>query len=202
MINRGAYMSNWWKSLGQTVAASGTESLKKGTRIFDTANPGTKQAGNSDLGALNERCNPAGPSHGEGGEPGQPGINCKPLGNALIIQEDNNDPDIPDNNAKGGTITLEFPKTGGKYVSEIRLLGIDEVATVVVANENENGGLTEKAINVPILGKNSFHVVRIDSERVKSMKVIMMGSGAVTFVSFCSTPILTAPPARKFPMSS
>jgi hypothetical protein len=59
-ITRGDYVSDQWKSLGLQVAASGTESSKMGALIFDMANPGTREDGDPDLGAPNERCDPAG----------------------------------------------------------------------------------------------------------------------------------------------
>ena len=198
-INRGDYVSNQWKSLGLQIAASGTKSSEKGARIFDTTNPGTEEAGDPDLGAPNERCNPAGRGHGEGGEPGQPGVNCKPQGNALIVQEDNDKPDIPDYNVKGGTITFNFFEPGGKTISEIGLLDIEYFTRVEVSLDNGKWGFTNKVMQVPILGDNSFQVVRIDTERVIQIKVIMSRSGAVTFISFCNVPtasqIATALPA-------
>jgi hypothetical protein len=56
--------------------------------------------------------------------------------------------------------------------------------------------LAKKAIKVPILGVNSFQVMKIDIERVRLIKVTMTGGGTVTFIKFCSEPILTPPPTR------
>jgi hypothetical protein len=64
-------------------------------RTLDTANPGEEPFGDADLGAPNEKCTPPGPGVGAGGEPGLPGENCSPLGNVLIIQEENEDLTIP-----------------------------------------------------------------------------------------------------------
>lgn len=123
-------------------------------RIFDMANPGNVTAGDPDLGTPNKKCTPTGPGIGVGGEPGQPGENCWPRGNVLIIQEDNKLPQIPDDNAKGGNITLDFPDAGGKSVHAIGLLDIDEVATVIVTSET----MGEKVIDVPNLGDNSYRL--------------------------------------------
>jgi hypothetical protein len=186
-IKRGDYVRDQWKSLGLTLFAEGGLSKSKGNmpRIFDTKNPGTENAGDPDLGAPNERCTPAGPGIGNDGEPGNKGVNCAPQGNALIVQEVNKRPDVPDDAAEGGTITLDFPDAGGKYVSEIGLLDIDEATSVVVIYENEEGAHINKVIEVPNLGNNSFQVVKIDIERVRWIKVMMEGSGAVTYIKFC-----------------
>jgi hypothetical protein len=187
LIKRGYYVRDQWKSLGLTLLAEGGLSKSKGNmpRIFDTNNPGTENAGDPDLGAPNERCTPAGPGTGKGGGPGNKGVNCAPQGNALIVQEVNNRPDVPDDAADGGTIPLDFPDAGGKFVSEIGLLDIDEPTSVVVIYENEVGAHIEKVIAVPILGDNSFQVVKIDTERVRWIKVMMEKSGAVTYIKFC-----------------
>jgi hypothetical protein len=43
---------------------------------------------------------------GVGGEPDMVGKNCAPLGNVLVIQEE--DTEQPNDNANGSTITLKF----------------------------------------------------------------------------------------------
>jgi hypothetical protein len=169
-----------------TVSASGTESSKKGARIFDTTNPGTQDAGDPDLGAPNQRCTPAGPGIGVGGEPslGNWGVNCEPQGNALIVQEDNANPNIPDDNVNGGTIAFDFFEPGGKYVYEMGLLDIDYATTVKVVYENGDGSTSENDLVVPLLGDNSFQVLKIRQAAVRSIKVIMARSGAVTYIMF------------------
>jgi hypothetical protein len=184
----GEYVRDQWKSLGFTLFAEGGLSSKMGNmpRIFDTKNPGTEKAGDPDLGAPNVGCTPSGPGIGEGGKPGTQGANCAPQGNVLIIQEANRLPGIPDDNGGGGIISLDFPDTGGKYVSEIGLLDIDEKGTsLVVIYENDKGGTSQKVIPAQNLGNNSFQFVKIDTARVKSIKVMLTGSGAVTGIKFC-----------------
>jgi hypothetical protein len=179
-------VTDQWKSLGLKLSASGTKSSKKGARIFDTTNPGSIKAGDPDLGAPNQRCTPAGPGIGAGGEPtsGNKGVNCKPQGNALIIQEDNAYPDIPNDNVNGGTITFDFFEPGGKYVYEMGLLDIDYATTVKVVYENGDGSTSENDLVVPLLGDNSFQVLKIRQAAVRSIKVIMARSGAVTYIMF------------------
>jgi hypothetical protein len=158
-------VENEWASLGLTFFAEGGE----GTTpcLFDTANPGSeREGGDSDLGAPNEGCTPAGPGTGEGGAPGTPGENCEPLGNVLIIQEPG--VSVPDDNVDGGILTLDFPKPGGQYVYEIGLLDIDYATSVVVVYEkNEAGDLAETEITVPLLGDNSKQTVEINQANGK-----------------------------------
>jgi hypothetical protein len=52
---------------GLTMSAQG--GVGNLPRLFDTANPGTTELGDPDLGAPNNRCTPPGPGVGEGGEP-------------------------------------------------------------------------------------------------------------------------------------
>jgi hypothetical protein len=187
-IKRGDYVTDQWKSLGLMLAASGTESSKKGARIFDTTNPGRRKTGDPDLGAPNKRCTPAGPGIGRGGEPGEPdkkGVNCEPQGNALIIQEDNSRPGVPNDNRNGGTITMDF-STKRRYVYEMGLLDIDDAATVDIVYVKGNGVTVKKTRNVPQLGDNSFQVFKINQANVKRVMLTLEGSGAVTFVSFCA----------------
>ena len=77
------------------------------------------------LGAPNRDCQGGGPGEGSGGAPGDDGSNpfqnCEPLGNVLIIQENNQCPEIPDDNEQGGEITLDFNPMA-KFVYDIGLL--------------------------------------------------------------------------------
>lgn len=100
-------------------------------RLFDTANPGTVEAGDPDLGAPNERCDGGGPGRGEGGEPGEPGENCEEQGLALIVQERNDLPLVPDDNVNGGEITFHFsPKAD--YVFSLGILDVDYPVSIYV----------------------------------------------------------------------
>jgi hypothetical protein len=181
-VKPGTYVSDQWSSLGLHLSAS-----PGSPRIFDTTNPGTEDAGDPDLGAPNNKCKGGGPGIGTGGAPGKVGQNCAPQGNALIIQEENNKPQIPDDNAKGGTITMDlssFPR----YVYEIGLLDIDEKARLNVRYPGTlypRGYVQSKTIDVPNLGDNSFQIVKIDQINVEEMTLEMEGSGAITYIKFC-----------------
>jgi hypothetical protein len=101
----GQYVLDEWLPYGMTLCAEG--GIGSLPRIFDTSSPGTDKEGDLDLGAPNKACPGRGPGQGVGGEPGQPGMNCSPKGNALIIQEPGKS--IPDDNVNGGIITLDYP---------------------------------------------------------------------------------------------
>jgi hypothetical protein len=182
-LNRGDYVSNQWADYGLVLSSIGGFGTRP--RLFDTANPGTNQYGDPDLGAPNEACPGGGPGWGAGGQPGTPGENCSPQGLALIVQEVNNSMEIPDDNGDGGTIVMDFTEPGGQYVKEIGLLDMDYSADVIVEYLTSSGSIATRIIPVSILGDNSYQVVEIDQANVKWLKLRMQRSGAVTFITFC-----------------
>ena len=160
-VVKGAYVENEWLAYGFTLSAEGGFGTLP--RIFDTASPGgetPKVCGDSDLGAPNAACTPfGGPGKGIGGKPGEPGMNCEPLGNALIVQEPGES--CPDDNVDGGIINIVFPATNGQYVYELGLLDIDYETFVEVGYETSTG-FPEREIPVPLLGDNSYQVLEIN----------------------------------------
>jgi len=177
---RGKYVKDEYAEFGLTLTASGGED--DSPRIFDTANPGNEVEGDSDLGTPNKSC--GGPGTGIYGERGQPGENCDFLGNVLIVQEPGNaDMSIPDDNMEGGEITLKFQ---GQYVKEIGLLDVDYEAELIV-EFNHSSGVARRTMNIPLMGDNSYQIINVDIEGVRSMKLDLTRSGAISFVSFCPT---------------
>ena len=179
-LKGGDYVSNDWLSYGLTLSAEGGRG--KLPRLFDTANPGTEEKGDPDLGAPNKGC--GGPGIGLGGERGAPGENCNPLGNVLIIQEINDYPEIPDDNAKGGIITLDFTNPDGQYVFDMGLLDIDYRGTTIEVIYRNGGKDAKNTIIVNALGDNSFQKILIDTPNVTWIKVMLRESGAVTYLKF------------------
>jgi hypothetical protein len=107
-VAKGAYVENEWIEYGFTLSAEGGAGTLP--RVFDTASPGGEtpgSCGDSGLGAPNQPRSCRGPGQGAGGIPGQPGENCEPHGNALIVQEPGES--CPDDNVDGGIITFDFP---------------------------------------------------------------------------------------------
>lgn len=159
-------------------------------RLFNMSNP----VADRDLGAPNNRCTPPGPCVGEGGEPGKTGENCDPLGLVLIIQEDNDDPSIPDDQRGRGKITFDF-KEPAEYLYEIGLLDIDKpdnTITVVKANGKET------IILIPEYDKNSKQTLPINIADVKQWIVNIEDSCAITYIRFCegASTLPTLPPTE------
>jgi len=181
---RGQYVKNEWKPYGLVLASK--KGYGKLPRLFDTANPGTVESGDPDLGSPNEKCTNKGLGVGSGGEPGAPGENCSPLGYALIVQEKNDNMSVPDDNAKGGILFFKLTKQRGTYVKDIQLLDIAHNGSMVVMAYHEaDEGLKRKKKNVENLGSNSVQTIDIDQGKVKWMKVKLIHSGAVPSITFC-----------------
>ena len=183
----GLYVENEWAEYGLTLSVSGGQGDLP--RLFDTGNPLVQDTGGDfDLGAPNWRCSPPGPGRGEGGEPDMPGENCDPLGNVLIIQEE--DVDIPDDNFQGGMIVFDFADPV-EFVYGIGFLDVDEEDATVTVTHVTDEGLTMTVFEVPLLGDNSKQTLDIRIENVTQIKLSLDPSGAVTFLSFC--PAATPP---------
>ena len=138
--------------------------------IFDTANP---TGDDYDLGAPNNNC--GGPGVGAGGMPGKGGENCQVLGKALIISEDC-DPTDPDDNAHGGTITLDFAVP--TFVYEIGLIDQEAITTFLVT-KSSGDVVTVKGLE---LGNNSFQRVTIELSDVVKIDAILAESGAIPYL--------------------
>lgn len=140
--------------------------------IFDTENPTGDDA---DLGTPNMACDPSGPGEGQGGRPGKEGENCVAQGKALIISEDC-DPGNPDDQALGGTLTLEFNVP--TFVYEIGLIDQEDITTFVVTKASGD------VITVlgRELGDNSFQAITINQAEVTKIETIFVGSGAIPYL--------------------
>ena len=197
-LQGGMYVDDEWSEIGLTLSSTGGYGNRP--RLFDTSNPGTTEFGDPDLGSPNERCSARGPGTGSGGVPGAKGENCNPLGNVLIIQEDNDNLAIPDDNVDGGTIKFVFAPTMAN-VYEIGLLDVDYDCSLSVLYETDEG-IKEEKIQVPLLGDNSVQTVSINKNNVKQIQLNASRSAAVTFLSFCHSSGKTpraSPPATPSP---
>lgn len=177
----GSYLWNEYKDdYGLVLSASG--GFLRFPRLFNTA-----QAGEDYLsfGSPNERCDPPGPGRGLGGEPEEPGNNCEPLGNVLIIQ-DGNDMSQPLSSESGGVISFAFDSRVER-VNEIGLFNIGESETTIKADIFSKWGSSKppKRINVDPMEENSYQIISIDRGRVFNVDVNFTGPGAVSFISIC-----------------
>mmetsp|Transcript_2004 Transcript_2004/g.3125 ORF Transcript_2004/g.3125 Transcript_2004/m.3125 type:complete len:777 (+) Transcript_2004:78-2408(+) len=105
-------------------------------------------------------------------------VNCRAIGNALIIQESNST--CPNSNEFGGIIKFTFDEA--VLVSDIGLMDVDEQAQrirVVYAD-----GVSE-LFAYPGSGDNSVQRIVINKINVKQVEVILSATGAVTGISFC-----------------
>jgi hypothetical protein len=110
----------------------------------------------------------------------------------MIVQETNEDMTIPDDNEDGGMIVFDFEKKDAEYVYNIGLLDVDYKTSITVVYRLNNGKLTTKKINVPLLGDNSFQLLSINIANVKQIKITMQRSAAVTSISYCP-PVMPKP---------
>ena len=183
-LEGGTYVDNQWEAFGMVLSSTG--GLGSRPRLFNTSNVGNGMHGDPDLGSPHKLCTPSGPGVGSGGRPGALGENCEPLGNVLIIQEDNDDTSIPDDNAGGGSIFFNFVKEAA-FVYEIGFLDLDESATVTVDHVTSLG-MEETIIDLPMLGPNAVQIETINIANVEQITVDFAASAAVTFISFCYNP--------------
>jgi hypothetical protein len=126
-FSEGQYVTNELQSdYFVTVEATGGYTPDGAARVFNTANPGTAENGDPDLGSPNSKCDGGGPGIGDGGAPDSAYSNCVPLGNILIIQEEDRVQPDDDESAseEGGTIKFSF--TRAAKIQDISILDIDD----------------------------------------------------------------------------
>jgi uncharacterized protein (DUF2141 family) len=200
VLEPGDYISDQYEPFyGVTFSSTGKGALGRFPRLLDSTNPAVKigkgMCGDEDLGAPNEKCPDGGPGVGVGGEPGpngdNPYKNCEPLGNILIIQEDNSGNrcgnEIPDDNQDGGVITIDFSPPA-EAIYELSFLDIDDFISVTVVSLDSGGNTKERPpIDLPMTGDNSFQAVEIQEEDVVQLRVTLKRSGAIPYIrgKFC-----------------
>lgn len=156
--------------------------------IFDTSNPGP----DPDLGTPNEKCPGGGPGVGAGGEPGQPGENCRFLGNVLIIPKDVG-PDVePNDESTGGLVKLTFSQPVTVLHTEV--LDIEENGLFITFFDSDGNQIGE-TVSPAGLGNNSYEEFNDFGGdtvgNVRSMHLRFPGSGA--FAGLAVTPEEPAP---------
>ncbi len=106
-------------------------------------------------------------------------LSATDLGNVLIISEDGNASD-PDDNAAGGTISLELDEVA--TVNSIGLLDIDEPGSSITFYDDNSNPI--ETVEIENLGDNSFQEIDFDVNNVASLDIDLTGSGAVTGIDF------------------
>jgi len=133
--------------------------------IFDSSNP---TGGDGDLGTPNTQF--GGPGTGSGGS-----NNDTPLGNILIIQENNSG--TPDDNAGGGDLVFTF--TGATDVNAVTILDNENNGSFIMAGSNQ--------IAIPTTGDNGLVTVPVNATGLNSLTIHLSGSGAVANLDICSS---------------
>ena len=101
------------------------------------------------------------------------------LGNVLIISEDGDSHD-PDDNAAGGTISLEFDNLVA--IESIGLLDIEEPGSSIVFYDENSQPI--ETIYVEGLSNGSFQEIDFNISNVASLDINLTGSGAFTGIDF------------------
>ncbi|MEM7036949.1 MAG: SprB repeat-containing protein, partial [Bacteroidota bacterium] len=160
-IPAGTIPTNQWASMGVTVnVINNNPNHPQAGVLFDTGNP---TGGDFDLGT--PHADFGGPGVGPGGAMGMPGQNDTPLGNVLVIAENdidsNNDGliDDPDDEAGGGEIQLLFASP--LYVENVTMLDLDNGNGFVRVTQN-NGQFSD--FTIPGLGDNAVTTIGINMD--------------------------------------
>ena len=177
--------NEWLDTYGLSLSASG--GFLDIPRLLNTSDVENCGYGGLDRGSPNAMCNPSGPGVGGGGEPGMPGENCVPQGNVLFIMHRPDD-DVPTD----GVITFDFVYSQ-PFVYEIGLMDVDRNDTTVTVVHDNGIGIENTVISAARLGANSIQTVMLNSENVSQLKVNLAARGAVTYLSFCSSPDGSSP---------
>ena len=152
----GTQITNQYDSLSGLTISTPTDEF--GAMIFDSSNP---TGGDFDL-ATEDR------------------------GNVLIISEDGDSSD-PDDKAGGGTIRFQWSDSvfvDSILVNSIGLLDIDEAGGSIVAYDDDGDVL--RTVAIPDFGDNSLGQVDINTAEVAYLDINLVGSGAITELSFNS----------------
>ena len=170
----------WRDQLNVRIKAEGYDGSgmtpNNSARVINTLNPGVAQR----LGAPNAACITGGPGRGNGGRPGEAGENCKPLGNALVIQSHFLANDVLDNNAGGKII---FYLSTPRNVDSLGILGVSGPGGKVRVTTKDDLRAT---IKIKGLGENSYQRIPIELKNVVKVQVTFARDGAVTDIKFCN----------------
>ncbi|MBX3001654.1 MAG: choice-of-anchor A family protein [Caldilineaceae bacterium] len=164
--------------------------------IFDSANP---TGGDYDLGTPNQEF--GGPGVGAGGRRGQRWENAFPLGNLVIIAENDADVngdglvDSPNDEGMGGKLTFELAAV--KDLDTIRVVDVDGGDIGGYVHVYGSNGQLLKTVDIVSTGDNGVQVVHVRERNVKRLEVELIGSGGVNTFSTCqaiATPTPTPTP--------
>lgn len=188
-LEAGAFIDDEYKSAyGLTISsiklADGKVDPNHNTMIFDTANPTLED---DDLGTPNQLYGGPGNSHQD---PPEETNNTKPLGNVLIISQDNN-PNDPNDKADGGIMRFDWENP--TQLNYIDLLDVDKADTRnKIRTYDEQGNLLHE-YSVPARGNNSVQRLQLNGELASRMEMVFdpsadgSASGAIANIGFTQT---------------
>ena len=106
-------------------------------------------------------------------------LSTRDLGNVLIISEDGDSND-PDDNAAGGTITIDFDNLA--TVTSLELLDIDRSGGSIDFFDDDSNLI--EALEIEALGDGSRQEITPNVRGVAQMEINLAGSGALTQLNF------------------
>jgi len=176
------YQASYGLTISSIRLRQGTEDPNHRIMIFDSANP---TGGDDDLGTPNEFY--GGPGKSNDGTSGEAGGNRLPLGNVLIISQ-NNDPNAPNDNSTGGIIRFDWQEP--TQVNYINILDADkgDRANKILTYDVAGNKLAEYAVR-PI-GDNSYQRIQLGGELAIRLEVVFdprfdgTATGAIASVGF------------------
>jgi hypothetical protein len=152
--------------------------------IFDSSKVlGDSPAFDTDLASPNRNCPGGGPGRGSGGKPGAPFPNCEPLGNLLIIQNEDKDPSEPNDSRFGGCFVFQFVQPVN--LLNFGIVDVDEgVVTITITSTTAGMQTFDSPSNIGDNGhwKAALTKDLSDFVNVVVMEICFPGSGAVSFI--------------------
>jgi len=170
------HVKNDWVHLGFAVVAAGYEGYTDGhfVKAFNSSVPGEKAA----YGSPNSACPGGGPGVGSGGVPGQSGENCEPIGNLLLIEEDDEIEDV------GATLTFIYFSPVDK-IESVGVFGVGTDETIIIEWAKLTGETGSRKYRG--MGENSMQKISLKRARdVLMLSITFSKSGAVAFIEFCT----------------
>lgn len=161
-------------------------------RLYDTSLRVTNdEMGDRELGSPNEKCSTPGPGIGKGGEPRTSsgavnwGMNCRPQGKVLIIQ--NVKSMAAKANKRGGEIEIFFTR-GPVRLEAMELFDMDNQhngRVRVFYGDKRTKKTLHKKYKSKGYGKNSINPIVIKRDNVHRLRVTFADTGAINAFRIC-----------------
>ena len=176
------YQAKYGLTISSIRLGRGTEDPNHRIMIFDSANP---TGGDYDLGTPNQYF--GGPGISKDGTSPEEGNNRLPLGNLLIISQNNNAND-PNDNATGGIIRFDWQNPA--QVNYLDILDVDKGDTRNKIRTYDAAGNLIAEYAVRPIGDNAYQRVLLGGELASRLEMIFdpsadgTATGAIANISF------------------